>query len=67
MKCSTPYEQSCFDNAKLFTSVRGRRVATRVVLQHDTFEEAKASGSGDGRTMIYAVTPESLSAHICNV
>jgi hypothetical protein len=65
----TAFDQHCFDNAILFTAVRGRRPADRTRVEFDTLEEAKAYGRSfaDGRTIIYAVTVKGRSAPIANI
>ena len=62
-----PHERHCFENAAYFTAVRGRRPRQRTRTEHATFDEARAQGTGDGRTMIYAITAEGRDAHICNI
>ena len=64
---TTTHEQSCLEHADHFTAVRGRG-AGRSVERCDNLWMAEdiARGHGDGRTMIYAITPEGHSAHIKN-
>ena len=61
------HEAACLANAVSFTAVRGRAVAR---VRHDfpcmADALAYASGFGDGKTMIYAVTDTGSSAHITN-
>ena len=68
MKTLTTYEEFCLKNAAHFVAARGRTPSTRTRAQFATLPEAQAFGStiGDGRTMIYAVTPLGHSAHITN-
>ena len=68
MKFETPHQKFCFENAAYFTAVRGMRPETRTRAEFLTFDEACAYGAsvGDRRTMIYAVTAEGRSQHICN-
>lgn len=60
------YEQAIEARAAYFTAVRGLGWK-RQRSEHATKAEAIAVGRGDGRTMIYAVTDEGRSAHLCNV
>ena len=62
------HERFCFQNAAYFTTVRGARPANRSRVEHTTFSAAAAAAAntGDGRTMIYAVTAAGRFAHICN-
>ncbi|MFT6772457.1 MAG: hypothetical protein ACJA1L_000161 [Paracoccaceae bacterium] len=62
----TGHEKFCLENAVHFTAVRGLPFQ-RTRSAHPTLEDAKAAATGDGRTMIYAVTAAGHSAHICNV
>lgn len=64
---TTTHEQNCLDGADHFTAVRGRG-AQRTVEKCDSLSMAEdiARGHGDGRTMIYAITPGGHSAHIKN-
>ncbi len=68
MKTLTTYEAFCLKNAARFVAARGRTPCTRTRQQFATLPEAQAYGAaiGDGRTMIYAVTPLGHSAHITN-
>lgn len=67
MQLATTHEQHCFENADHFTAVRGRGAKrTKVVCGSFTAAKDHAERHGDGRTMIYAVTAEGSSAHICN-
>jgi hypothetical protein len=64
---TNPHETFCLTNASIFTAVRGfGRNRTRT--EHATRSEAEAEAAkhGDGRTMIYAITAQGNSAHICN-
>ena len=61
------YETKCLDNAETFTAVRGfgaRRTREDFASLADA--EKYAAGFGDGRTMLYAVTRDGMSAHIAN-
>jgi hypothetical protein len=62
------HEKLCLDKAEYFTAVRGMNPRTRTKITFlamaDAVEYAKAFG--DGRTMIYAVSPDGGSAHIKN-
>lgn len=64
-----PRETYHLENAIYFTAVRGARPATRIRREFLQLHQAEAWArnqfKGDGRTMIYAVSP-SGSAHICN-
>ena len=64
---TNPHETFCLDNAASFTAVRGFG-KNRIRTDHATKTEAEAQAKtyGDGRTMIYAITPQGNSAHICN-
>ena len=64
---TNPHETFCLDNAVSFTAVRGFG-AKRIRTDHATKAEAEAKAKtyGDGRTMIYAITAQGNSAHICN-
>lgn len=68
MKPLTTHEEFCLKNAAHFVAARGRTPATRTHQQFATLPEAQAFGAaiGDGRKMIYAVTPLGHSAHITN-
>ena len=68
MKPLTTHEEFCLKNAAHFVAARGRTPSTRTRQQFATLFEAQAFGAsiGDGRTMIYAVTPLGHSAHIIN-
>lgn len=63
----TSHETFCLENAAHFVAVRGRG-AQRTREQVATLADARAyaTGFGDGRTMIYAVTAAGNSAHIEN-
>lgn len=63
----TTHETFCLQNAVSFTAVRGLGTK-RIRTEHKTRNEAEAEAAryGDKRTMIYAITPEGNSAHICN-
>lgn len=64
----TDYEKMVLADAEYFTAVRGRDPSTRIRKRFDTLDEATMfGGNGDGRTMVYAVTAQGRSAHICNV
>lgn len=62
------YEIDCLSNAEKFAAVRGSKPASRTRQEFDTLEDAQAyaSGFGDRRTMIYAITEMGNNAHICN-
>ena len=62
-----PHETFCLENAASFTAVRGFG-SKRIRTDHATKAEAEAQAKtyGDGRTMIYAITAQGNSAHICN-
>jgi hypothetical protein len=62
-----PHEIFCLANAASFTAVRGFG-RNRIRTDHATRAEAEAEAKryGDGRTMIYAITAQGNSAHICN-
>lgn len=63
----TTYEAECLANAAYFTAVRGfGRNRTRKDCPTLEAARAEAATHGDGRTMIYAVTANGLSAHIEN-
>lgn len=68
MQFQNGHEQFCYENAAYFTAVRGRTPSqrTRVVFPHFDLACAYGLALGDGRTMIYAVTKQGHSAHICN-
>ena len=68
MKPQTTHEEFCLKYAAHFVAARGRTPTTRTREQFATLPEAQTFGAaiGDGRTMIYAVTPLGLSAHITN-
>ena len=68
MTPSTAHESFCLENASHFVAVRGRIPATRTREEFSTLAAARAYAAthGDGRTMIYAVTPCGRSAHITN-
>ena len=68
MQPLTIYEAFCLRNAAHFVAARGRTPSDRTRQQFATLPEAQAFGAaiGDGRTMIYAVTPLRHSAHITN-
>ena len=68
MKPLTTHEEFCLKNAANFVAARGRTPSTRTRQQFATLPEAQAFGASidDGRTMIYAVTCLSHSAHIIN-
>tara|TARA_B100000530_G_C15885801_1_gene459341 strand:- start:320 stop:523 length:204 start_codon:yes stop_codon:yes gene_type:complete len=61
------YEQQCFDNAVSFTAVRGLG-RNRVRKDFTTFDDALeyANTHNDKRTMVYAVTVDGMTAHVCN-
>lgn len=63
----TGHEAYCLANAAEFSAARGRG-ATRTIKTFPTQAEAEtfAASFGDGRTMIYAITPDGHSAHIRN-
>jgi len=63
------YESDIENRAAYFTAIRGAGGlgAKRIRTEHPTKAAAIAQGSGDNRTMIYAVTPEGRFAHLCNV
>lgn len=65
----TIHEKDCFINAEYFTAIRGSSPFNRKRLEFTTYDEAMAYGAAlnDGRTMLYAVTPLGLSAHISNI
>ena len=65
MKPLTTHEEFCLKNAVHFVAARGRTPATRTREQFATLPEAQAFGAviGDGRTMIYAVTPLGQPRH----
>ena len=62
------HEEFCLKNAAHFVAARGRTPVSRTREQFATLPEAQPFGAtiGDGRTMIYAVTPLGHSAHITN-
>ena len=64
---TNPHETFCLANATSFTAVRGFG-RNRIRTEHATRSEAEAEAEkhGDGRTMIYAITAQGNSAHICN-
>jgi len=64
----TGYEQHCLDSAASFSAVRGASPFNRIRGDFETMEQALAFADsfGDGRTMIYAITATSDSAHIRN-
>jgi hypothetical protein len=64
---TNPHETFCLENATSFTAVRGFGTK-RIRTDHATKAEAEAEAAkyGDGRTMIYAITAQGNSAHICN-
>lgn len=62
---SADYEASIEARAAYFTAVRGMG-AKRIRTEHESKAAAIATSPGDGRTMIYAVTPEGRFAHLCN-
>ena len=68
MKHLTTHEKFCLKDAAHFAAARGRTPRDRTRQQFATLPEAQAYGAtiGDGRTMIYAVTPLGHSAHITN-
>ena len=68
MKPLTTHEEFCLKNAAHFVAARCRTPSTRTRQQFATLPEAQAFGAsiGDGRTMIYAVTPLGHFAHITN-
>ena len=68
MKPLTTHEEFCLKNAAHFVAARGRPPVCPNRRQFATLPEAPPSGAatGDGRTMIYAVTPLGHSAHITN-
>ena len=68
MKPLTTHEEFCLKIAAHFVAARGRTPATRTRQQFTALPEAQAydASIGDGRTMIYAVTPLGHSAHITN-
>ena len=68
MKPLTSHEEFCLKNAAHFVAARGRTPRDRTRQQFATLPGARAFGAsiGDGRTMIYAVTPLGHFAHITN-
>lgn len=71
MTFDNPHEKTCYENASYFTAVRGARPRTRVKVRCADVAAARRwacdNFGSDGRTMVYAVTEDGLSAHICNV
>jgi hypothetical protein len=67
-KALTTHEEFCPKNAARFVATRGRTPRSRTRQQFVTRPKAQAygTGTGDGRTMIYAVTTFGHSAHISN-
>jgi hypothetical protein len=63
----TAYEQMCFDNATVFSAVRGN-LTTRTRQEFASFADAQnyAATFDDKKTMIYAITAQGNNAHICN-
>jgi hypothetical protein len=68
MKNLDDFDAHCIANAIYFTAVRGRSPFNRTKEQFGTREEALnyAVQFNDGRTMIYAVTAQGRSGHVCN-
>lgn len=63
----TAYEADCLARAEYFTAVRGfGRNRTRKDCASLAEARAEAATYGDGRTMIYAVTNDGLTAHVEN-
>jgi|GEM_PF-827844 len=62
----TTHEDFCPKNAARFVATRGRIPRSRTRQQFVTWLEAQAygTGTGDGRTMIFAVPTHGHSAHI---
>ena len=67
MTALTTHEQRCLDDADYFTAARGLG-RNRKVERFGSLPAAEdyASGYGDGRTMIYAVTADGSCGHIKN-
>lgn len=60
------FEMNVIANAVEWTAVRGRG-KTREVRRFQSLADAREAGTGDGRTMIYAIDQGGLSAHVENV
>jgi len=64
----TEYEQDVIANADHWTAARGRVRSNRTVERFESLADARAYAQkmGDGRTMIYAVDANGMSAHVEN-
>lgn len=70
MKTVTEYEASIAARAAYWTACRGyakSRVRIEFPTEAEAVHWAETNHASDGRTMIYAVTPEGRFAHIRNV
>ncbi len=66
------YEKSVYDNRKHFTCVRGygrNRIKQICAEENDVlhFILNHANGAIDGKTMVYAVSKDDMTAHLCNL
>lgn len=60
------YERGVLDRVAYFTTFRFGGPFARDRREFPTFAAAQADAKGDRRAMIYAISADDMSAHLCN-